>query len=207
MSELWAPPVDGSGIAAVAPGFTDPVFDAQVCFRTLLDAMAHPGRIIVLPVAFDGEPPKPLGVAAAQIALTLCDVDTPVWLDVSSSDAVRYLAFHCGATVIDTQAEARFAFSVDPDRLPPLDQFALGSDEYPDRSSTLVIQVAGFEAGSELTLRGPGIGNEAHLRITGLPARFWDERRALEVLYPRGLDIFFVSGASVVALPRSTRVL
>jgi alpha-D-ribose 1-methylphosphonate 5-triphosphate synthase subunit PhnH len=136
MSELSTPPVDGSGIAAVAPGLTDPVFDAQACFRTLLDAMTHPGRIVALPVAFNREPPEPLGVAAAQIALTLCDVDTPVWLDAASSDAIRYLAFHCGATVIDTPAEARFVFSVDPDRLRPLDQFALGSDEYPDRSTS-----------------------------------------------------------------------
>jgi alpha-D-ribose 1-methylphosphonate 5-triphosphate synthase subunit PhnH len=40
--------------------------------------------------------------------------------------------------------------------------------------------------------------------VTGVPTRFWDERAALAELFPRGLDILFVCGDKLAALPRST---
>src|SRR5262245_41463686 len=93
--------------ARMQPGFTDPVRDAQRSYRTLLDAMAHPAAIVTmhneLPTA------APLGPVATAIALTLCDADTPVWLDEAVMDAAGYLAFHCGARA-STPREALFAF-------------------------------------------------------------------------------------------------
>jgi len=38
--------------------------------------------------------------------------------------------------------------------------------------------------------------------VAGLPARFWTERAALAELFPRGLDVLFVSGGDLVGLPR-----
>jgi alpha-D-ribose 1-methylphosphonate 5-triphosphate synthase subunit PhnH len=187
------------------PGFADPVRDAQACFRAVLDAMAHPGRIGQLPSAFSGA--RPLGPAATSIALTLCDIDTRVWLDEASTAAAGYLAFHCGAPLARTPAEAGFAFVADATALPSLDSFALGTDEYPERSTTLVIEVAGLVDGSGVVLRGPGIPGEIRLGVAGLPARFWPERAALTELFPRGLDLLFVSGSRLAAVPRSTRVV
>jgi alpha-D-ribose 1-methylphosphonate 5-triphosphate synthase subunit PhnH len=191
----------------LAPGFADPVKGAQACFRVILDVLSHPGRIGELPPVLAGSPPAPLEAAAAAIALTLCDMDTPVWFDEAAAAAAGYLAFHCGARVSETLADARFAFVADAATLPPLDAFALGSDEYPERSATLVIAVAGLTSGSGTTLRGPGIREEARLGVAGLPARFWAERAALAELFPRGPDVLFVSGGRLAALPRSTRVI
>jgi alpha-D-ribose 1-methylphosphonate 5-triphosphate synthase subunit PhnH len=190
--------------AGLAPGFADPVHDAQACFRAVLDATAHPGRIVTVAGALPGG--AALGPAQRAVALTLCDIDTPVWLDAASAAEAGYLAFHCGAPLAQNPAQARFAFVADPDALPPLADFALGTDEYPERSATLVIAVAGLAEGGGATLRGPGILGERRLLVSGLPAQFWTERAALAELFPRGLDVLFTSGRRLAALPRSTRV-
>ena len=197
----------GHDHADLVPGFTDPVGDGQASFRVILDAMAHPGRIETLPVGLAAAPPAPLGVAAAAIALTLCDIDTPIWLDAPLTAASPYLAFHCGAPAAASPVHARFAFAANAAALPPLESFALGSDEYPDRSTTFVVEVAGLVAGRGMRLTGPGIREEALLSVAGLPARLWEERAALAELLPRGLDIILVSGTQLAALPRWTRVV
>ncbi len=202
---LWAP-AGTADFARLEPGFAEPVHDAQGTFRAVLDAMAFPGRIKWMP-ASRAQPPAPLGAAAAAIALTLCDLDTPLWLDRNLAPVAAYLAFHCGAPLARAPAEARFAFVGDAAALPPLDAFALGTDEYPERSSTLVIEIGGLVTGSGVRLVGPGIREEVRLGVAGLPARFWAERSALGELFPRGLDVLLVSGVQLAALPRSTRVI
>jgi alpha-D-ribose 1-methylphosphonate 5-triphosphate synthase subunit PhnH len=199
-------PAGSSDFGRLEPGFADPVRDAQSWFRAILDAMAHPGRIVKLPVSLAGAPPAPLGSAATSIALALCDLDTPVWLDEAAGAAASYIAFHCGAPLATIPGEARFAFIADPSILPPLDSFALGSDEYPERSATLVIEVAGLTGDDGAVLRGPGIRDEIRLGVIGVPGRFWTERAALAELFPRGLDILFVTGDTLAALPRSTHI-
>jgi alpha-D-ribose 1-methylphosphonate 5-triphosphate synthase subunit PhnH len=123
-------------------GFADPVFDAQSVFRAVMDAMARPGS--VMPVRLLAAPPAPLSATAAAAALTLCDHDTPLWLDPSlaGSDAVRsWLAFHTGAPLVDAAGEAAFALVADPVELSSLAEFAQGTQEYPDRSTTVILQV------------------------------------------------------------------
>jgi alpha-D-ribose 1-methylphosphonate 5-triphosphate synthase subunit PhnH len=133
-------------LAQLVPGFADPVHDAQTTFRAILDAVAHPGRVVAVPIVLVAAPPGPLAVAAAAVALTLCDLDTPLWLDPALVPAASYLAFHCGAPAAKGPAEARFAFFAEPATLPPLHAFALGTDEFPDRSTTLIIEVGGLGA-------------------------------------------------------------
>ncbi len=205
MTETAVTGISGAAFAGLQTGFTDPVRDAQACFRAVLEAMAHPGRIVRLPVAFPGAPP--LGIASSALALCLCDIDTPVWLDAGSAAAAGYLAFHCGAPPAKTPAEAGFAFIAAAASLPPLDAFGLGADEYPERSTTLVIEVSELAEADGVRLRGPGIAGETRLAVGGLPARFWSERAVLAELFPRGLDVLFVCGDALAALPRSTRIV
>jgi alpha-D-ribose 1-methylphosphonate 5-triphosphate synthase subunit PhnH len=193
-------------LAQTPPGLADPVHDAQRCFRAVLDAMAHPGRVVSVAGALAAPPPAPLGEAAGAQLLTLCDIDTPLWLSPEARSAATYLQFHCGAPIARSPQEARFALVADAAALPALDTFALGEDEYPDRSTTLVLQVADLAEGSGATLRGPGIQSIARLAVDGLPAGFWEQRAALQPLFPRGLDIVFACGSLLAAVPRSTMI-
>jgi len=198
-------PAGPADFSRLDPGFADPVRDAQACFRAVLDAMAHPGRIVQVPVALPDR--LPLGAAATSVALSLCDIDTPIWLDAAASQAAGYLAFHCGAPLAKTSADARFAFIADAAALPPLDEFALGTDEYPERSATLVMEVSGLANDHGVTLRGPGILRETQLAVSGLSARFWTERAALAELFPRGLEVLLACGGALAAVPRSTQIV
>jgi alpha-D-ribose 1-methylphosphonate 5-triphosphate synthase subunit PhnH len=197
-----AAPLD---FARLQPGFNDPVRDAQRCYRALLDAMAHPGKIVSMPEGLPDTPP--LGPVATAIALTLCDTDTPVWLDAAAADAVGYLAFHCGAPLASSPREALFAFIADLTALPPPDAFALGTAEFPERATTLVMTVGALTEGTGMLLRGPGIRGERRLDVAGLPSRFWVERATLGELFPRGIDLVLVSETALAAVPRSTQIV
>ncbi|MDW6025561.1 phosphonate C-P lyase system protein PhnH [Mesorhizobium sp. BAC0120] len=123
-------------------GFANPVFDAQAVFKAVMDAMARPGT--VMPVKALASPPEPLSATAAAVALTLCDHDTPLWLDsqlAASAAVYSWLGFHTGAPLVEVPAQAAFALAASPGRLPPLGNFGRGSQEYPDRSTTIVLQV------------------------------------------------------------------
>jgi len=188
-------------------GFAEPVFGAQVSFRALMDALANPGR----PQAFDQrlEAPAALAPELAAVALTLCDHDTQLWLDpaLAESDAVDgWLRFHTAAPLTTDPASATFALLSDVAALPSLERFALGSDEYPDRSTTIALLLPALSGGPELTLRGPGVDDHIHIAPLGLPADFVAQWGGNRELFPRGIDLLLLAGGKVIGLPRSTRI-
>lgn len=187
-------------------GFSDPVHDSQRIFRRVLDAMAHPGRIVKL----DPSPATaaPLHAGTLAILLALADLETPLWLspEVASGAALATIRFHNGCPIVTDPSRAAFAVIADARNRPRLDAFDLGSDLSPERAATLILQVAGLGTGHGVVLRGPGISGTTGLLVDGLDDAFWGERKALEVLFPRGLDVFLVHGRDVAAIPRSTCV-
>ncbi|MDQ0455869.1 phosphonate C-P lyase system protein PhnH [Rhizobium paknamense] len=191
---------------SLAGGFADPVFDAQAVFRAIMDAMAHPGTLAVIGVKL--QPPAPLGPAAGAVMLTLCDHDTPVWLTpgLVQAGAGSWLSFYCGATLTDEKTEAAFAFIERSAVMPPLSGFAAGSADYPDRSTTLAVEVEALEGGTPLRLTGPGIRDEAVIAPLGLPELFLAQWSANHALFPRGVDLILTCGTALVALPRTCRI-
>ncbi len=192
-------PLDASRIA---PGFADPVLDAQSVFRGVLAAMARPGAIAEIDIAL--EPPAPLNAATAAVCLALADFDTPVWLDAAAAPAADFLRFHCGCPIADDPAEARFA--VIAGALPALPPFAQGSDEYPDTSTTLLFQAGGLRPDGGWSLAGPGIAQTARIGIDGLPADFAMAWRRNNALFPRGVDLVITADRRLCCLPRTTTV-
>lgn len=191
---------------ALMPGLADPVFDAQAAFRATLDALSYPGRVREIGVALDA--PAPLTSASAALALSLCDFDTPIWLDkAADTETTRgYLRFHCGAPIVERAEEARFAFVSDLAHFEGFEAFAIGEDRYPDRSATLVIAVSSLTEGPATTWTGPGIDRAIGVAISGLPQGFWQGWADNHALYPLGVDVIFTCGTELVGLPRSVEV-
>jgi alpha-D-ribose 1-methylphosphonate 5-triphosphate synthase subunit PhnH len=171
-----------------------------------MDALANPGLPQALPSA---EHPAGLAPELAAVALTMCDHDTEMWLDpglAGDAAVVAWLRFQTGAPLATEPEAAQFALVGDASVLPALSGFALGSDEYPDRSTTIAIVLPSLTGGPALTLRGPGIKETRTIAPTGLPDGFlgqWADNRAL---FPRGVDVLLVSGGQVIGLPRTTRI-
>src|SRR5215475_14551340 len=194
-------------IAELPAGVADKLLSAQSTYRSVMDAMARPGSVQQV-VATVGTPASIMrGVAA--IALTLFDHDTPIWLDEKmsgTSEVARWLKFHSGAPIVADSSICTFALTGDPSALPDLDRFALGSNEYPDRSTTLILQVASLTQGPAYELRGPGIDGSAILNATFEPKDLFDRLAVNAVLFPRGIDVVLVAGDAIVAIPRTTRL-
>ena len=187
-------------------GLADPTLDSQRIFRSLLEAMAHPGRIV--DVAVELQAPSPLHPAAAAACLTMLDFDTPLWLDVAAArpEAVEWLRFHSGAPIVSRPQAARFVLIADPQRMPSPDTFDSGTAEYPERSATLIVQVQSLLGGTGRRLRGPGIADEARLEVAGVPDAFWTWMAANHALFPCGVDVVLSAGRVIAALPRTTEV-
>ncbi|MFJ6326677.1 MULTISPECIES: phosphonate C-P lyase system protein PhnH [unclassified Rhizobium] len=195
------------GNDALTGGFTDPVFDGQSVFKLMMDAMARPGTLQT--ISTEVAPPAPLGIAAGAIGLTLCDHDTPVWLSTSlgRSSLPEWLSFHTGAPIIQERLEAAFAFIEAGMALSSFNQFGIGTQEYPDRSTTIILEIESLEGGKDLALSGPGINGVSMIAPVGLPdsfLRIWNDNRAL---FPRGADLVLTAGRQFLCLPRTTKII
>jgi len=188
----------------VRPGFADPVLGSQRTFRAVLDAMAHPGRVVI---AETPPAPAPLHPATAAACLTLLDFDTPLWLDpvATTPDVVASLRLHCGVPLASAPDAARFLVIAHASRLPSLDVLDAGTDERPDLSATVVVQVDALAGGVGRRLTGPGIEGSRRLEVSGA-AGLWEAVRANAARFPRGVDVILCAGERLAALPRTTRL-
>jgi alpha-D-ribose 1-methylphosphonate 5-triphosphate synthase subunit PhnH len=189
-------------------GFAAPVLSAQRAFRAVLSALARPGTIH--PITSDLSPPAPLSSAAAAITLTLCDFDTPLWLDPglrSVNAVIDWLRFHYASPIVEDPHAAAFAIVSAPSGLPPLDQFNPGLQDYPDRSTTVVVQLESLRSGPPLLLEGPGIRGCHEFHASPLPRNIGAQLVANRALFPRGVDLILLAESEVAALPRSVRIV
>ena len=195
-------------VAELPAGFAGKVLSAQSTFRSVMDAMARPGSIQRIQPAVGATDIMMRGTAA--LALTLFDHDTPTWLDPVMSatpDVAKWLKFHTSAPVVAEPSIASFALVGDPQNLPALDRFAFGSNEYPDRSTTLILQVESLGDGPVVELQGPGIDGTTALRASIQPRDLFERLTINAALFPRGIDVVLVHGDSIVAIPRTTRLV
>lgn len=192
-------------VTANTPEF-DPAYESQASFRALMDCMARPGESRTLKSV---DAPAPFALATAALIKSLADYETPLWLDptfAAEKKVADWIRFHTGAPIVRDPDEAALALIADAATMPPLAQFAQGTPEYPDRSTTLIVQIDGF-TGTSLTLRGPGIKTTCEFAASPLPADFAARMKDNRTLFPRGVDLVLVAGNDIAALPRSVTVM
>lgn len=189
-----------------AGSFANPVMEAQAIFRFVMDGFANPGQVGLAGSTVDA--PEPFGKAAASILLTLCDFETTVWLSPSlASSAIHgWVKFNSGAPLVSEPKQSVFAFLASTAELPELSLFELGNDEYPDTSTTVVLEIAALDGGLPLLLEGPGINRNRLFAPRGLPDGFEQAWANNQALYPRGIDLILTASDQFVCLPRTTRI-
>jgi alpha-D-ribose 1-methylphosphonate 5-triphosphate synthase subunit PhnH len=191
-------------MTAAAPK-SDPVTENQATFRALMDAMARPGEIKELDAP---DAPAPLAAGTAAIVRSLTDYETPVWLDdaLAAEPAVAgWIRFQTGAPIVADPQQATFALVADANALPDFAAFSPGNADYPDRSTTVIVQVERF-TGATFSLTGPGVRTERTFAAEPLPDDFAARWAANGALFPCGIDLVLVAGTHVAALPRTVRV-
>ncbi|MBC7802281.1 MAG: phosphonate C-P lyase system protein PhnH [Candidatus Parcubacteria bacterium] len=197
--------MSGPDLISVGPGFADPVLDSQAAFRSSLAALSAPGTIVALGAGLEAI--AGLHAAASALLLALLDQDTRLWLSpgLSAGRTAASLKFHTGCALAAAPGEADFALVAAPEELPSLASFNAGSDEYPERSATVLLQVPALATGG-WRLTGPGVKDEARLSVPALGAAFLTQWERNHSRFPRGVDLFLTSGEQLCCLPRTTRI-
>lgn len=161
----------------------------NIAFDALLWTLSRPGLPRDLPQS--GE---------ASIITTLLDRECLVY---SADPLLMPEILRTGAELADIE-KADHVFLGAMSTSDPLTDIAIGSDYYPDDGATVIIR-ASIGSGPALRLAGPGVDGALTLQLDSLPDGFWKARTA-RLRYPMGFDLFFVDGARVVGIPRSTAV-
>ncbi|MGM0693754.1 MAG: phosphonate C-P lyase system protein PhnH [Pseudomonadota bacterium] len=187
--------------------FDDPVHETQRVYRQLLSAMAEPGRFADTQALPRMPEDAAIGSACWSTLLTLCDLDTRVWLapELASAGLAEGLRFHTGSRLTDMPAEADFALVTPATLAASTPGFCEGSDAYPDRSTTLLVVLERLDAEGPWRLQGPGIPESRHLGV-GASDALMHRLAANRSRFPRGLDAILTCGTRLAAIPRSTRI-
>jgi alpha-D-ribose 1-methylphosphonate 5-triphosphate synthase subunit PhnH len=193
-------------LATLPRGFADATHDAQSVFRSVLEALSRPGRLQTLEASDGLQAPAPLSRGLTALLLTLLDTETSLHLSgpLASEAAWLYCRFHTG---VQREEAAQADFIALRASEASLSGLRLGSDEMPQHGATLIVDTHSLAPErSGLRLTGPGIEHEQRIGLCGLPFAFWQQRIAMQPLFPRGVDLLLVCGSQLIGVPRSTLI-
>ncbi|MEA3324813.1 MAG: phosphonate C-P lyase system protein PhnH [Euryarchaeota archaeon] len=186
------------------PAF-DVIFDSQRIFRSLLDAMANPGRITTLP-KIDIKPPA-ANRYPLLLLMTLLDHEVSFSvLGGAQTQVTEYLKTNTGGK--ESRLENSDFILVYGGSSHGLIRGArVGTLEYPDESATVIYDTGSIGDNGEdilLELSGPGIAGKRRIGVSGIEQTEIEDVLAMRD-YPLGLDLIFTDTAGrIVCIPRST---
>ena len=182
-------------------GFDDEVRGTQQTFRAIRDAMEHPGQLVT--ILENPHAPEVFNPASAATCLTLLGYETPVWTDIElNNPAISWLQVGCKSSIVTEPCMAYYAIITKPASIPALDYFRIGPYEYPEKETTLIVQVDDIIPGTGQDHSNVLVYKTAWLEIKGITDKFWHQWRQLSRLNPLGINIFFTCDDVLLALPK-----
>lgn len=181
--------------------------DNHGIFRALLDSMARPGTVRMLPGARLGQ-----GASTTIHQLMQSILDPEVSLSVAGDDLegveaeLRWLIGSPGAGA-DT---ADFLLVPSGDSQGQVRQLKRGQLDFPDDGATVVYGVERLaENGDEaaMPMTGPGIRSVVRPRLQGLGDQELKHLKEINSEFPLGVDAIFADDdGRILCIPRSTRL-
>ncbi len=186
----------------------DEIFDAQAHYRLVLDSMARPGKINVMP-GMELTTPQGIHAAGALVGFALLNSDVTFYVDgPAAEDVSLYLLVNTSARPAEAE-EADYAFVNGAAAADLLYRLKTGTLPYPENSATIIVAVQelGGETGLVLTLSGPGVDGECRLSVAGLDVALLEALVTINAEFPLGLDLVLTDPMGRIAcIPRSSRV-
>ena len=185
-------------------GYQDQTHSSQNMFRTMLKAISFPGSIFTVPENLETD--NVIYSSTANIIFTLFDIDTKIFIDSEKISKIQnFITFNTNANCIEKSNHCDFAIIQNKEF--NIENFNLGTDEYPDNSSTIIIEVEDLINGEELIIEGPGIEKTKSISPTNLPKNFQSQWQNNNFIFPRGVDLILTCKDDFFCLPRTSKVL
>lgn len=168
----------------------------QQVFRSLMEAMSRPGKLENLATLTECAFP------ARAVLATLLDAEVSFCDHDDLLDANDWPLLQAENRPVEQASYILCRGDKAPDFEP-----MLGSLSSPERSATLILQVASVSDGAcQLNLSGPGIKGERPAKLSCLDRDWLIKREQWNASFPLGVDLILVDREHVLALPRTTNI-
>jgi alpha-D-ribose 1-methylphosphonate 5-triphosphate synthase subunit PhnH len=189
----------------------DPVFDAQMHFRLLMDSMARPGKRNTLN-SVTIAPPASLNPASALTGLALLNADVTYFAAQNADEITDYFVTNTASRPASID-EADFVFLPGNHDAEFLQEAKIGTLSYPETNAFVVIDVEiisdePITDALPITLVGPGVKGQITVFIRGLNPDLLLAIREKNAEYPLGLDTILTDrNDQILCIPRSNQFI
>ena len=188
----------------------NPVFDAQLHFRLIMDSLARPGKINKLD-GIDIHPPTGINNASAFIAMALLNQDVSFFLSNQDLQISDYITINTASkTTTPDKADFMFINGATSERI--LESAQIGTLLYPETGAFVIIDVdevsnTYIQKAKKLVLSGPGNEAEKEIYINNITDGILVTLSNLNSEFPLGVEVFITDrSGSIIGIPRSNKI-
>lgn len=186
----------------------DMVFDCQKIFKSVMNAMANPGKIFN--IKQQSEKLEIKDCVPAAMAMTFMDNRSRLYVE-DSEELCTYIKENTLA-VKSSVEDADFIFATDIEGAQEynrklIDCAKVGTLPEPHKSAMLIVGLKQFDGEKTLIFKGPGIENCREVKLPEAAVKWMDTREEKNYEFPCGIDIiFYTNQGDIMGIPRTLKV-